>query len=364
MSDETGIATISPDPAPQSAPASEPQPSPFSEEPAKPFTMEWLEQNRSAPRETAPATEAVGLSDELIIAAAPFTEEDLRESRNPQRAAPVKPAKFDAATLVGNFFDKIKSGDDDDRAVGLLERLYDHSYTAYERLVDAVAEHAGDYLAQQLSISRPSHISEEEMRQIPKHLRATAAALPPNIWDNLAWADHATRVQVLEGALELEQQREELYKAEERAYEEKIKQAAKRADGLAKQISDEHEAQHVKGLRAWTPFGKDEQQNQTFRDLVMREAVAAMQSDPGCREYYQEAHRSLRLAEAHRMGGDHQMANVYVEHARELARTWNQAFEQRLRSAQQFIGPLIRDALAWRAHQKAPKPKETQPARG
>src|SRR5262245_45400209 len=128
------------------------QPAP-AEPAAKPFTIEWLDHNRAAP---APETEAVALSDELIAVAAqeppitakPFTEEWLEQKRDPTKrtvkaAKTGKTAKLDAGAIIGNFFDKKAAGDDDDRATGLLERLYDRDYNAYERLIDAVVEAHG-----------------------------------------------------------------------------------------------------------------------------------------------------------------------------------------------------------------------------
>jgi hypothetical protein len=294
---------------------------------AKPFTPEYLEQLRDPSKRPAPA-------------------------QAPQVATAAAPA-YDANALLGDYY----TSDEADE-YELLGRLFDHDQARYERLVSAVMESHRDHFIQELRISRPTHISEEELAAIPEHLREAATQLSPAQWDELAWASSAFRVQALETVRELNERREADHKAEVERHEQSMKDAAKRADNLAKTISDEFSAKHQETIGKWAPFGEEEGKNISFRNLVMRSAQSSMDSNPESRAYVKEAHEALRLSELYQMSGDFETSNAYIEHARWVAGQWNEAFEKHLKIAQSLFNPIIADALKWREHEKKPKEPE------
>lgn len=355
MEEATATTESTPAPSPPPSPQSSPS-APAASEPQSfdPQIAEAMNQ-----RETPPA-------QERPISAKPFTEEYLRQAHHPElRPDPAQRGQgtatataFDPGAFVGDFFGEV-NGDEDHRAVGLLERLWDYDEgQSYTRLVNSVMEHARDHLVQQLGISRPSHIAEEDLAALPDHLRAAATTLSPSEWGELQWVDPNFRIRALETVSELMDLREKVHKTDVERYDQSIRDAHGRVDAVAQQLTEEFYQKHGEALGKWSPWGvgdKAEQSNRSWRSVVMREAVALI-SRANFNAYHTEQwHDALRLAEFYKTRGDLAKSSSYTEQAQKVAQMWEGEFEKLLRVTQQKFDRVLSAAVKLREYEASPE---------
>jgi hypothetical protein len=353
LNEATTIQTVELAEAPPStepiAPISEPSP----------FTMEWLEAHRS------PETQAVSVHDviapgapadaEIEPDAKPFTSEWVAQRHG---LMPTNATKTAAAPSFDDFF----SSDDAD-AFEFLEAAYDHSPARYNKLVDAiVTAHKGDLILRLGTGSTAPFIAPEELAGIPQSLHSAAKSLTQSQWDQLSQTSPEFQREALETVSSNLEYQEREHQAATREYEAAIAELATRAFSAAREISDEFTERHRATLAKWKPFGDDVASNNTFRELAMERAQARLANNSALAIYQQEAIQGLRYAEIYKARGDYGMANIYTGHVRKLFGTCSEAFGNVLRETQKTLEPVIKDALAWRAHQKATEAEKAKEA--